>query len=227
MSQFLWAAVPLVLMLICFVVPIQVLIWLRGLERRNRRSPLTAKLLRGPGETIRRELADIQLDLNAYVGTLFAFPFFVLSVHLSQSYFADTPETLFRWSLTLLLIGGGIGFPCYKIYRLGRLRFNLQNGLESDIAMGQELDQLMREGAVVFHDIPGEGFNIDHAVVTRGGVFAVETKARMKPDRGGGKNDATMHFNGEVLSFPDWRDSETLEQAKRQAKWLSKCVQIQ
>jgi len=88
--------------------------------------------------------------------------------------------------------------------------------------MGQELDQLMREGAVVFHDFPAEGFNIDHVVLTRGGMYAVETKGRMKPDRGGGIKDAKVEFTGEVLSFPDWRDTKTLEQAKRQAKWLTK-----
>jgi hypothetical protein len=167
-------------------------------------------------------LGEVQWDLSAYLAMLCAFPLLVISVHLSQSYFANTPETMFRWTMTVLMILAGLAICSVKIYRIGRLRFQLQSGLEAEIAMGQELDQLMRDGAIVFHDIPGEGFNIDHAVVTRAGVFAVETKARMKPDRGGGKNDATMHFNGEVLSFPDWRDSETLAQAKRQAKWLSK-----
>lgn len=113
-------------------------------------------------------------------------------------------------------------FLLYKLINLARLRFDLQNGLESETAMGQELNQLMRDGAVVFHDIPAEGFNIDHVVVTRGGMYAVETKGRMKPDRGGGTKDATVRFDGEVLSFPDWTDRETLGQARRQAKWLSK-----
>ena len=110
----------------------------------------------------------------------------------------------------------------FKVYRLVRSRFELQNGLEAEIAMGQELDQLMREGAVVFHDFPAEGFNIDHVVLTRGGMYAVETKGRMKPDRGGGAKEAKVEFTGEVLSFPDWRDTKTLGQAKRQAKWLTK-----
>jgi hypothetical protein len=211
-------------MFICFIVPIHFLVWARRLQRRNKRSPLTLKLLRGPGEKLRQELIELHWDLSAYFALLFAFPLLTLSIHLSQSHFADTPETPFRWFLTGVMMTCGVGFIIFKIWRLGQLRYDLQNGLEAEIAMGQELDQLMRAGAVVFHDVPAEGFNIDHVVVTGGGVYAVETKARMKPDRGGGKRDATVHFNGEGLSFPSWRDAETLEQARRQAKWLSKWI---
>jgi len=220
----LWATLPLILMLVCFIVPIQCLVWARKLQRRNKRSPLTAKLLRGPGEQLRQELMELHWDLSGYFALLFAFPLLVLAIHLSQSHLADTPETPFRWFLTGLMATFGVGYIIFKIWRLGQRRFDLQNGLEAEIAMGQELDQLMRVGAVVFHDVPAEGFNIDHVVVTRLGVCAVETKARMKPDRGGGKKDAMVHFNGEILSFPNWRDTDILEQARRQAKWLSKWI---
>jgi hypothetical protein len=30
-----------------------------------------------------------------------------------------------------------------------------------------------------------------------------------------------VQFTGDALTFPDWKDSETIGQAKRQAKWLS------
>lgn len=218
------AALPLVLMLACFVVPIYVLSWLRKLQRRNRRSPLTAKLLRGPGETLRHELEDVQGDFGAYLTVLWAFPVMTYAIHVSQSYFGASPETFGRWIWTGIIAAGGTVFLSWKLYRLSRLRFDLQNGLEAEIAMGQELDQLMRESAVVFHDFPAEGFNIDHVVVTRKGMYAIETKGRMKPDRGGGKKDATVQFDGKVLSFPDWRDSQTLDQARRQAKWLAKWI---
>jgi hypothetical protein len=41
---------------------------------------------------------------------------------------------------------------------------NLRAGYDAELAVGQELDKLMREGAWVFHDVPGENFNIDHVV---------------------------------------------------------------
>jgi hypothetical protein len=224
MKAFFSAALPLVFIVVFFVVPLYGLMLLRKWQRRNRRSPLAAKLLRGPGETLRQELEDIQWDFTAYLAVLMMFPMMMYAIHLSQSYFGGAPETPTRWVMSGITLAVGVAFLLFKLYRLGRLRFDLQNGLEGEIAMGQELAQLIREGAVVFHDFPGEGFNIDHVVLVRGGLYAVETKGRMKPDRGGGKKDATVEFNGEVLAFPDWRDTKTLEQAKRQAKWLAKWI---
>jgi hypothetical protein len=224
MQPVLAAALPLILSLFFFALPISVLIWVRKVRRRHRRSPLTTRLLRGPGETLRRELEQVMDDFNANMALLFAFPFIVCSIYLSQTYFGGAQESVFRWVLAGILTLGFVVYLLIKLLRLGRLRFDLQNGLEAEIAMGQELDQLMREGAIVFHDFPAEGFNIDHVVLTPDGMYAVETKGRMKPDRGGGKKDATVEFDGKVLSFPEWKDSKTLEQAARQARWLSKWI---
>jgi hypothetical protein len=223
-APFFSAALPLVLVLVCFVVPMYALLWVRKLQRRKRRSPLTSKLLRGPGETLRGELEDIQWDFSAYLAVLMMFPVLMYAAHISQSYFGGAPESLIRWLLSGITVTVGVIILLFKLYRFTRIRFGLQNGLEAEIALGQELDQLMREGAVVFHDFPAEGFNIDHVLLTRRGVYAVETKARMKPDRGGGRKDATVEFDGKVLSFPDWRDSRTVDQARRQAKWLTRWV---
>jgi hypothetical protein len=94
-------------------------------------------------------------------------------------------------------------------------------GLDAEMAVGQELDQLMREGAVVYHDVPGEAFNIDHVVIATSGVFAVETKGRAKPIRGKGSRDATVEFDGHALRVPTWSETKPLAQAQRQAKWLA------
>lgn len=173
---------------------------------------------------LRGELENLQLDFSTYLALLIAWPLLVLSVYLSQSHFGGVPDTPGRWIFIALIIVISVLFLSIKLHRFSRRSLELRTGLEAEIAMGQELDHLMREGAVVFHDFPAEGFNIDHVVLTRGGIYAVETKGRMKVDRGGGKKDATVEFNGKVLSFPAWRESETLEQAKRQAKWLGKWI---
>jgi hypothetical protein len=97
----------------------------------------------------------------------------------------------------------------------------LRLGFDAEVAIGQELDQLMRDGAYVFHDMPAERFNIDHVVVARSGVYAVETKGYSKPNREGGAEDATVVYDGKTLVLPDRSGSWAIEQAKRQAKWLS------
>jgi hypothetical protein len=95
-------------------------------------------------------------------------------------------------------------------------------GYEGEIAVGQELNQLMRDGYYVYHDFPAEKFNIDHIVVGASGVFAVETKARSKPTSKDRKADAKVKYDGNCLKFPKGTDIESIQQAKRQAEWLSK-----
>jgi hypothetical protein len=109
-----------------------------------------------------------------------------------------------------------------KLVKAGERLDYLRAGFDAELAVGQELDQLMRTGAAVFHDFPAENFNIDHIVISTKGVFAVETKGYTKPGDRRGKEGATVTFNGTDLQFPMWKTKEPLEQAERQAQWLSK-----
>jgi len=52
------------------------------------------------------------------------------------------------------------------------------------------------------------------------GVFVVETKTKRKPLRGGEKQ-YTVQFNGEKLDFPNGRDTDALDQIRRNKKMLS------
>ena len=80
----------------------------------------------------------------------------------------------------------------------------------------------------MFHDVPAEGFNIDHIVIARQDVFAVETKGYSKRKKLPGSVRARVSIDGEVLRFPDWARAEPVRQAERQAKrlsvWLSKAT---
>ncbi|WP_408648087.1 nuclease-related domain-containing protein [Thiocapsa bogorovii] len=76
-------------------------------------------------------------------------------------------------------------------------------------------------GGRVLHDIQAPGFNIDHVVVAPGGVFAVETKHRLKPTRGKPGEQARVTFDGTALALPGWTDMKTAEQARAQGRWLS------
>jgi hypothetical protein len=98
----------------------------------------------------------------------------------------------------------------------------LRLGYEGELAVGQELNQLMSSGYRVFHDFPADGFNVDHVVIGPTGVFAVETKARRKPATGDSRADSRVEYTGQILHFPSWDDRKTLDQTLRQAKWLSR-----
>jgi hypothetical protein len=94
--------------------------------------------------------------------------------------------------------------------------------MEAEMAAGQELSQLIADGFAVFHDIPGnKKFNVDHVVVGRSGVFAIETKGRAKRVRGD-ESGYRVIFDQGRLQFPGWSEVEPLEQARRNAIWLGK-----
>jgi hypothetical protein len=56
-------------------------------------------------------------------------------------------------------------------------------------------------------------------------VYAVETKARHKPQTGDSTKDAQVSYDGQTLFFPNWKEQRPLKQAEWQAKWLSKWLQ--
>lgn len=188
--------------------------------RSMRRSPLSSELLRSPGHQLREQVDGVHEDVSAYAMILMVMPLLLVSLHLAQSYLGGTAETPFRIGLTAFTVIGAITYFTLKLLRLSKQLDQLRLGLDAELAVGQELDQLMRSGAAVFHDFPAEKFNIDHIVICRAGVFAVETKGRPKPIKNRGAKDATVEFDGKVLRFPDWTETKPLEQAERQARWL-------
>jgi hypothetical protein len=57
-------------------------------------------------------------------------------------------------------------------------------------------------------------------VVSPAGVFCIETKSRVKYAEENGKQNVRIEFDGSVLNFPSHRETEPIEQVRRNAKWL-------
>lgn len=201
---------------------IGILYLFRFIKRRKKlRAPFTQDLLRGPGQSLFAKLDAINEDLVLYLLSALMVPLAIYSIHISISYFRGEPETEIRIGAAACL---GIGFFVFSIYKMIKLlneRRRIRLGYEGELVVGQELYQLLRDGFSVYHDFPGEKFNIDHIVVGAKGVFAVETKARSKPTTKNCVDDAIVEYDGRMLSFPKGDDFKTIDQAKRQASWLS------
>jgi hypothetical protein len=189
---------------------------------KGRRSPFTDNFLRSPGESLNRKITEINDRLTENLVLLITMPILLYATYISSLYFANLK---FSASTFTIYIIAGIGFIAYclfKLIKLLELRRSYRLGYEGEIAVGQELNQLVRDGYYVYHDFPAGKFNIDHIVIGSSGVFAVETKARSKPTSTDRKADAKVKYDGRSLRFPNGTDVESLEQAKRQAEWLSK-----
>jgi hypothetical protein len=94
-------------------------------------------------------------------------------------------------------------------------------------AVAEQLQPLFVAGYQIFHDIPCKNgdrkWNIDHVAVGPAGVFAIETKYRIKkPGRNGGR-DHEATFDGNRIEFASGDyDARAAGQARDNARWLEK-----
>ena len=191
--------------------------WWRRRQRARRPPAMGADLLRGPGHSERERLDEEQVRVARDLFLLCLVPLLFL---LAYRLFPRASDFHRPWAESLV----GLAFGAWMTWRVLRGLARIDRGraaFDAQRTVGQELDQLMRGGAAVFHDFPADGFNIDHVVVSTQGVFAVTTRAVEPHRRGRGRAGATVRFDGHVLAFPKRSTSEPLEQAQRHAQWLS------
>lgn len=191
-------------------------------KKKLKRTPLTNKLLRAPGETLRREIELLEEKFDDNWPRWVALFFVPILILLVIGQLQGGRIHVWQLGFLFLLICLCCAWFIRSIYRYLNKTNQLRLGLDAELAVGQELNHLMRLGCHVYHDFPAEEFNIDHVVVGPGGVFAVETKGRSKPDKGRGILDAKVIYDGDALRFPDWHEAQPIQQSKRQAVWLSK-----
>lgn len=86
-------------------------------------------------------------------------------------------------------------FCGYKIVRHFRKLKPLILGRRGEMVVGQYLESLRESGAIVYHDILGEKFNVDHVVISNKGIFVIETKTYSKPAKG----RPVINFDGERI----------------------------
>jgi len=190
-------------------------------QMKGCRSPFTDNFLRNPGESLNRKIAKINDKVTENLVLLITIPILLYAIYISSLHFGTSKSST---STATVFVIAGIGFIAYYLYKLIKLlklRRSYRLGYEGEIAVGQELNQLMLDGYRVYHDFPASKFNIDHIVVGAPGVFAIESKARSKPTSKDRKADAKVKYDGKCLRFPNATDVESLEQAKQQAEWLS------
>jgi hypothetical protein len=165
---------------------------------------------------------EVNDRITEYMFLVITVPVLFYAVYISSLHFGNSRLSTSIFTVFIIVGIGVIAFYLFKLIRMLNLRRSYQLGYEGEIAVGQELNQLMRDGYYVYHDFPAGKFNIDHIVVGTSGVFAVETKARSKPTSKDRKADAKVNYDGTRLQFPNGMDVKSIEQAKRQGEWLSK-----
>jgi len=217
------------ILLVLFVVFLPALVIFVSIKlNKNTINPLTKNTQRPPGCRLGQQLGGKQIEIGfSYAYTISA-PLLALVVFLSLPT-KNTGILVFCFLVGLSTLVYGI-FDLYKkLIKIKKIRM----AYECELAVGQELNQLMLSGFHVFHDVQLGKFNIDHVVIGNNGVFSVETKGRSKRlnTRGEGKSEYKVDYDKGVLNFPGWKESEPVVQAMRQSKqleqWLSGAVGFQ
>jgi Nuclease-related domain len=95
----------------------------------------------------------------------------------------------------------------------------LELGSRGEKVVADALEPLRAYGYVVFHDVQGDGFNIDHVLVGPGGVFVIETKARSK------RGNATVTYRADEILVDGRRlDPDPLNQVMGLRRWLADLI---
>jgi hypothetical protein len=197
------------------------------LDRQPRRDPLTTDLRRLPGNSLeirREESLNRLMKLIAWtLGAGYIAAFMILSRRI--------PETDIDWhtlDTIYLLIGLAVSaiLSWHIVRRMPGLR-KMKQGIRAEQAAAQELAEVLAGRNRIIHDVQAQDFNIDHVVITPGGIFAVETKSRLKPAAGQGAEAVKVIYDGKCLKFPGWMETAPIEQARRQADWLARHLQAE
>jgi hypothetical protein len=211
---------------LCFT-PILATCWVIYVRVRARRGaskvPFEELRRRPAGESLRLKLAALDDRIGEFSSYLVLGP---VVVGLTGA--VDHSQGLLFGVLAFVVCtvwAAGFG---WRLHRLLRERANHQLGYDGERFVGEELNRLAAKGFEVYHDLPFDGFNIDHVLVGRQGVFVVETKTRRKPVNGAGGKQYRVEFDGYRLHWPWGKDDYGVQQALNNARtvseWLSKAV---
>lgn len=180
------------------------------------RSPLKANPLRNPGQSLDEEMHSF-FDDQATLPYMIVLGLWAVTFAEWVGYWRSTPRQ--PWTFTFFALAA----TAWLIWRLVKVRARMRQlrlGRDGERVVGQFLDGLREGGARIFHDIPAEGFNLDHVVISAHGIFVVETKTITKPTA-----DAKVVYDGEHVTVAGFKpDRDPVAQARAEATWLRRLL---
>lgn len=182
----------------------------------NGTSPLKGNPLRNPGQGLDERIQQL-LDDKLFSYVWYAAGFSMLALMEWFGYLTHSPRQPWLFSAVAVL---AIAWAAWRILPLKQHIKRLKQGRDGERVVGQFLESLRRDGAQVFHDIPGDDFNLDHVIICRRGIFVVETKTLSKPH-----SRATIRVDGEnVYVAGRAMDPSPLVQVRAQVAWLTRIL---
>jgi hypothetical protein len=130
----------------------------------------------------------------------------------------DLPRYPVHFTIVTALVATWV---VWRFWTIRRRVQALKLGRDGERAVGEFLERLRSDGAHVFHDIPAEGFNLDHVVISPHGIYVIETKTLSKPI-----GDARVVVDGDAVVVAGRSpDRAPLVQAAAEAHWLRQTLE--
>ncbi|GHC21568.1 hypothetical protein GCM10010082_11620 [Kushneria pakistanensis] len=178
--------------------------------------------LRQSGNRFRERLAEarVKLFLAGALGPVLAIT--PLIYGMGRMLFSSHQDWL-EWSIyglittiAAMIVGA---FMMALSYRISNLRLRLAGAMN----VAHDLQNLLRthhQGILIFHDVPADGYTIDHVVVTEHGIFSLLVRTRHAGPETVQDNVRTLTLDGERLRFPDREETRPMREAQRARRWL-------
>lgn len=193
-------------------------------KRRRDRPPEKFKLLRGPGESLRRRVQKADEDMFIYFGAAAFAPLIIVWALLAVTVWLPKRIVLATAALAVVVFAIALLVSVRCLFQFLKRRRDDFLGYLGERAVAEQLDALRSEGFRVFHDVPAEGrrknFNIDHVVIGPTGVTAIEVKTRRKKKSRSGRAEHVVEFDGQRLIWPWGEDCCGIDQLQAEADWL-------
>ncbi len=187
--------------------------------RKNKtKSPLKDNPLRMPGQSLDNQLNKIIDEEVLFYLVLPAFLIlFTIWNWLLWYQVIPIPNPII---MTVFTIAASI-YVFIKMVKARRKIKAYRLGIDGERAVGQTLETLRSSSYKIFHDLIGEGFNIDHLIVSKHGIYSIETKTYSKPQKG----ECRIKVTSDGISVNGYQsDQEILNQAKAQKSWLERKI---
>lgn len=187
------------------------------MKKQKTKSPIKFDPLHNPGQSLEEQIQNFAYD-KILPTIIYPVVFSVLAWVEWQWYLH--PRSVPPY-LSTAAAGVFILLALIRLPRYWKMMKQMRQGQKGEQAVGLFLEELRRYGYEVIHDIVGDGFNVDHIVLSERGIFVIETKTYSKPAHGDVK--ITCH-DGELLVNGFKPDRNPIRQARILAKWVSEVL---
>lgn len=189
-------------------------IWQKKIKmKQNKKSPLKGNPLRYVGQSVDEQI-DKLINEEAMPYVIICLLIVYVAGYEWWRYFKNPSPSPIHYTIIAVIV---ILFSIYKLRKILKKVENLKQGRDGERAVGQFLDNLRENGYRIFHDIIGENFNIDHVIISKKGIFVIETKTYSKPENGNSK----IYFDGKKLKIESLGETtKPINQVNASSNWL-------